>query len=173
MTKLNRLALRERNNAIYALRYGSKPKTLAAIGRKYKLSRQRVKQIADEMMRQDIESIPWERSVAGDKPAIQEFLNTPLSDFPLGTRAGNCLRASGIRTIGELATKKPEALLQIRHFGKTTLKELEELLSKIMLNGMPMRLGMSRRSLASPGFGQETLRQIGLFIRQIGLRAAL
>ena len=170
------IAISERDVAIYALRYGPKPKTLAAIGRKYKLTRQRVKQIADEVARLTFQkSIPWERSVEGDKAAIQDFLNTPLTDFPLGTRAGNCLRASGILTIGELSAKKPKTLMGIRHFGKTTLKELEELLSKITLNGTPMRFGMRprRRGSKGRGLGKKTLRKIGLFIRQIGLRAAL
>ena len=46
----------------------------------------------------------------------------------------NCLRRSGIATVGELISKKPRELLKLRNFGQKSFHEIEEKLQEIGLS---------------------------------------
>lgn len=60
--------------------------------------------------------------------------DTPVSELDLSVRASNCLDAADIKTIGELTSLTEEELLEIRNFGKTTLKELKKKLTQRSLS---------------------------------------
>ena len=67
-----------------------------------------------------------------------ELLNRPISELDLSVRASNCLSAENIFTIGELVRLTEPEMLEIRNFGKTSLKEVQKKLEELGLG-----LGMS------------------------------
>ncbi|MBI1849717.1 MAG: DNA-directed RNA polymerase subunit alpha [Planctomycetes bacterium] len=66
--------------------------------------------------------------------ANAEKLNRPISDLDLSVRASNCLSAANIRTIGELVQRTEEEMLEIRNFGRTSLKEVKKKLVELGLS---------------------------------------
>jgi DNA-directed RNA polymerase subunit alpha len=70
--------------------------------------------------------------------AAAEKLNRPISDLDLSVRASNCLAAANIRTIGDLVERTEEEMLQIRNFGRTSLKEVKKKLTEL---GLSLREG--------------------------------
>ncbi len=61
-----------------------------------------------------------------DKSALSEKLNQPVSVLEPSVRAANCLAAEGIKTIRDLVTRQEADMLQVRNFGKTSLKEIKQ-----------------------------------------------
>jgi DNA-directed RNA polymerase subunit alpha len=59
---------------------------------------------------------------------------TPVSELDLSVRASNCLDAANIKTLGDLISLTEEELLEIRNFGKTTLKEVKKKLTQRSLS---------------------------------------
>ena len=47
-----------------------------------------------------------------------------IEELDLSVRSNNCLRRDGIETIGDLITKTPGELMQIRNLGKTCMEEI-------------------------------------------------
>ena len=74
---------------------------------------------------------------AVDEEMIQK-LNIPIQELELSVRAGNCLEAVKVDTVGELVEMSESELLKIRSFGKTSLREIKRKLADIGLT-----LGMS------------------------------
>jgi DNA-directed RNA polymerase subunit alpha len=72
-----------------------------------------------------------------DEELIQK-LNIPIEELELSVRAGNCLEAAKICTVGELVKMTEAELLKIRSFGKTSLREI-----KRKLADLGMSLGMT------------------------------
>ena len=66
-----------------------------------------------------------------------EKYNMPVEQLDLSVRTMNCLRRSGIATVGELIGKKPKELLQLRNFGQKSFREIEERLEEIGLSLAP------------------------------------
>jgi len=66
-------------------------------------------------------------------PDLAEKLGRPISDLDLSVRASNCLAAESIFTIGELVRRTEAEMLEIRNFGKTSLKEVQKKLSELGL----------------------------------------
>ena len=59
----------------------------------------------------------------------QKIFATPLANLDLSVRSYNALTYGGnIRSLGELATKKPKELLKIKNFGRKSLVEIEKVL---------------------------------------------
>lgn len=56
-------------------------------------------------------------------------LAAPISDLQLSVRASNCLESAKIRTVAELVTKSEDELLAVRAFGKTSLREVQDVLT--------------------------------------------
>ncbi len=81
---------------------------------------------------------------AEDEPVIDkqlmEKLNQPVSVLDPSVRAANCLAAEGIKTIGDLVSRQEAEMLQVRNFGKTSLKEV-----KIKLAEMGITFGMLKK----------------------------
>lgn len=77
-------------------------------------------------------------------PEIETKLNMSLAELELSVRATNCLESEGITTVRELVSKDDEALLQVRNFGETTLREVKEKLKKFNLHlGMKIPEGFA------------------------------
>ena len=66
-----------------------------------------------------------------------EKYNLPVEQLDLSVRTMNCLRRSGIATVGELIGKKPKELLQLRNFGQKSFREIEDRLKEMGLSLAP------------------------------------
>jgi len=64
----------------------------------------------------------------------EEILSKSVEDLELSIRSMNCLKNSGIKTVGELVRKTEAELLRTKNFGRKSLKELGEELSKMGLS---------------------------------------
>jgi DNA-directed RNA polymerase subunit alpha len=57
-------------------------------------------------------------------------LALPISDLDLSVRASNCLTSANIATLGDLVQLDEAALLRLRSFGKTSLREVKRKLAE-------------------------------------------
>jgi len=57
----------------------------------------------------------------------------PISDLELSVRANNCLASAQIKTVGDLIQFDEEALMQLRSFGKTSMREVKRKLADLGL----------------------------------------
>ena len=65
---------------------------------------------------------------------LKELLEQPVDMIELSVRASNCLKASKIRTIGDLVGKKEEELIELKNFGKKSLDEIRDRLKELGLD---------------------------------------
>ena len=63
---------------------------------------------------------------SSDNSALAEKLAQPVSVLEPSVRAANCLAAEGIKTIRDLVSRQEQDMLQVRNFGKTSLKEIKQ-----------------------------------------------
>ena len=61
---------------------------------------------------------------------LKELFARPVDELELSVRSGNCLKASNIRTLGDLVQKSETDMLQFRNFGKKSLSEIADLLQR-------------------------------------------
>ncbi|MEW6712604.1 MAG: DNA-directed RNA polymerase subunit alpha [Candidatus Riflebacteria bacterium] len=61
-------------------------------------------------------------------------LDILIKDLEFSVRSRNCLKKAGIQTLGELVNKKVSELLEIKNFGKKSLKEVREKLGQFNLS---------------------------------------
>ncbi len=66
-----------------------------------------------------------------------EKYNMPVEQLDLSVRTMNCLRRGGIATVGELISKKPKDLLQLRNFGQKSFHEIQDKLKDLGLSLSP------------------------------------
>ncbi len=66
-----------------------------------------------------------------------EKYDMPVEKLDLSVRTMNCLRRSGITTVGELIAKGPKELLKLRNFGQKSFQEIEEKLASVGLSLTP------------------------------------
>lgn len=66
-------------------------------------------------------------------PQQQALLNRPVADLNLSVRARKCMTRLGISTLGELAMRTPDELLESKNFGVTSLNEVRSKLSDLGL----------------------------------------
>src|SRR5438094_4996227 len=69
--------------------------------------------------------------------------NTPIEDLNLSVRAYNCLKRSGLMTVGAVLEKSEEELLALRNFGEKSYLELRD---KLIEHGFPAPRVDTRRS---------------------------
>ena len=67
----------------------------------------------------------------------EDKYNLPVEQLNLSVRAMNCLRRTGITTVGELIGRGEKELLSLRNFGEKSMRELEERLVAIGLSLSP------------------------------------
>ncbi len=65
---------------------------------------------------------------------LEAKLNMPVQELELSVRASNCLESVKVETVGQLAKLTEAELLEIRSFGKTSLREVKRKLADIGLS---------------------------------------
>ncbi len=74
-----------------------------------------------------------ERGLGAGIALPPEKYNMPIEDLDLSMRAYNCLRRSGLMTIGQVLEKSEEELLTLRNFGRKSYDELRARLEELEL----------------------------------------
>jgi len=94
--------------------------------------------------------VPAEIASQGASEAeLVRKLNMPITELDLSVRASNCLESAQVRTVADLVRKTENDLLEVRAFGKTSLREVKYKLDELGLSlGMPMPEGVSPPSNA-------------------------
>ncbi len=67
----------------------------------------------------------------------KDLFNMPVEQLDLSVRAINCLRRSGITTVGELISTGDKELMTLRNFGQKSKQEVEERLKALGLTLSP------------------------------------
>jgi len=83
----------------------------------------------DEVMEMVVEEVIDEEVLK-----IRNLLETKVEDVELSVRSSNCLRAANIQTLEDLAKKTESEMLKYRNFGRKSLTELANLLTKLGLS---------------------------------------
>ncbi len=88
--------------------------------------------------------VPAEIAAQGASEAeLIRKLNMPISELDLSVRASNCLESAQVKTVAELVQKTENDLLEVRAFGKTSLREVKYKLEELGLSlGMPLPEGV-------------------------------
>jgi DNA-directed RNA polymerase subunit alpha len=73
----------------------------------------------------------------------------PIEDLNLSVRAYNCLKRSGLMTVGQVLEKSEDELLSLRNFGRKSYDELRDKLVELGLLA-PSEDGMSDEASAMP-----------------------
>ncbi len=79
---------------------------------------------------------PAKAEAAKAEPAgeLASKLEQGVEMIELSSRASNCLKVAGIRTIGELVRKSEDDLLAVKNFGQKSLDEIKEKLKEMGLD---------------------------------------
>jgi len=73
---------------------------------------------------------------------LMRKLNMSVADLALSVRANNCLESAQVKTVADLVQKTEHELLEVRAFGKTSLREVKYKLEEMGLSlGMPLPEG--------------------------------
>jgi DNA-directed RNA polymerase subunit alpha len=75
--------------------------------------------------------------------------NMPIEDLNLSVRAYNCLKRSGLMTVGQVLEKSEDELLSLRNFGRKSYDELRDKLVELGLLA-PSEDGISEEASAMP-----------------------
>ena len=82
----------------------------------------------------------WRASSRPKHDRLKELFARRVDELELSVRSGNCLKASNIRTLGDLVQKSESEMLQFRNFGKKSLNEISDILQRHGLTfGMSVR----------------------------------
>ena len=90
-----------------------------------------------ELGEQIVEAVPGEDHEEIDSELLRK-LSMSVHELELGVRSNNCLESVNIQTVGQLVNYPETELLQIRSFGKTSLREV-----KRKLQDLGLSLGMN------------------------------
>jgi DNA-directed RNA polymerase subunit alpha len=74
-----------------------------------------------------------ERGLGAGTVLTPEQYDMPIEDLSLSMRAYNCLRRSGLMTVGQVLEKSEEELLSLRNFGRKSYDELKGKLDEMGL----------------------------------------
>ena len=74
-----------------------------------------------------------ERGLGAGLQLTPDKFTMPIEDLNLSMRAYNCLRRSGLMTVGQVLEKSEEELLALRNFGRKSYDELRERLDELGL----------------------------------------
>ncbi len=80
-----------------------------------------------------------ERGLGAGRQLAPDKYNMAIEDLNLSMRAYNCLRRSGLMTVGQVLEKSEEELLALRNFGRKSYDELRERLDE--MNLLPIDAG--------------------------------
>lgn len=90
--------------------------------------------VLDASRKEGVEEEVEETVLEEKKENKKELLSKNVSEFDLSVRSMNCLKAADIKTIGQLVKKTEEEMMQYKNFGKKSLDEMKDLLTKIGLS---------------------------------------
>jgi len=97
---------------------------------------------------EEYETVQTEATEAGDVPTVSGSnpnLNKTVDELELSVRSYNCLKNADIRTISELVQKTEPQMLKTKNFGRKSLNEIKEILSRMGLHlGMKIDVDTSR-----------------------------
>lgn len=91
----------------------------------------------DDLLRESHKQVETFMGESGSKKEMEELkstLNQGVEMIELSSRASNCLKVAGIRTIGELVQKTDNDLLAVKNFGKKSLDEIKDKLQELGLS---------------------------------------
>jgi DNA-directed RNA polymerase subunit alpha len=80
------------------------------------------------------ESLRLEAGSGAGGTELESILAKNLDEFDLSVRTANCLKNASIGTVRELVARSENEILEIKNFGKKSLEELQELLSRLGLS---------------------------------------
>lgn len=83
------------------------------------------------MGRPDLPILPSGSSSATGLMMPSDRYNTPIEDLQLSVRAYNCLKRSGLMTVGQVLEKNENELLGLRNFGRKSYDELRDRLIEL------------------------------------------
>ena len=95
-----------------------------------------------------------ERGLGAGIQLTPDKYNMPIEDLSLSMRAYNCLRRSGLMTMGQVLEKSEEELLALRNFGRKSYDELRDKLDEMGL--LPADRGEEELPEAPPLGDEET-----------------
>lgn len=72
-----------------------------------------------------------DRSSGSTLALAPDKYNTPIEDLALSVRAYNCLKRSGLMTVGQVLEKSEDELLALRNFGRKSYDELRDRLIEL------------------------------------------
>jgi len=78
-------------------------------------------------------------SIGFSSESVNALLGKSVEELELSVRANNCLRNAGITSIGELIQKTEAELMKTKNFGKKSLQEIKDELTRLQLS-LGMRL---------------------------------
>jgi DNA-directed RNA polymerase subunit alpha len=77
------------------------------------------------------EAPPMDRPAGSTLSLAPDKYNTPIEDLALSVRAYNCLKRSGLMTVGQVLEKTEDELLALRNFGRKSYDELRDKLIEL------------------------------------------
>lgn len=86
---------------------------------------------AEEAAKEPAKAEEAKKEAGGEQSAK---LDQGVEMIELSSRASNCLKVAGIRTIGELVRKSEDDLLAVKNFGQKSLDEIKEKLKEMGLD---------------------------------------
>lgn len=92
------------------------------------------------------ESLQDEEAGSAEPAGLDALLAKNIDDLDLSVRSANCLKNANIHTLRDLVRKSEREMLETKNFGRKSLEELQDLLSRLGLQfGMdvPDRPGVS------------------------------
>ncbi len=82
---------------------------------------------------------PSEEIGDSSMPTLNDNLFRSVDDLELSVRSANCLKNANIRYIGELVIRSEAEMLKTKNFGRKSLNEIKEILTKMGL-GLGMKV---------------------------------
>ncbi len=99
-----------------------------------------------------------ERGLAAGSTLPPDKYNMPIEELNLSVRAYNCLKRSGLMTVGQVLEKSEDELLSLRNFGRKSYEELRDKLIEMGLLQPPTErtaddesLMPLQRTMTAPG----------------------
>ncbi|MDQ7829484.1 MAG: DNA-directed RNA polymerase subunit alpha [Armatimonadota bacterium] len=71
---------------------------------------------------------------AGSDSELARLYSMPIEELDLSVRPYNCLKRAGINTVGDLASRTEEEVVNVKNFGRKSLDEVKEKLAAIGLS---------------------------------------
>ena len=110
-----------------------------------------------------------ERGLAAGSTLPPDKYNMPIEELNLSVRAYNCLKRSGLMTVGQVLEKSEDELLALRNFGRKSYEELRDKLIEMGLLQPPTEvtgdiselMPLQRTLTSGPGEESEDLSPLG------------